>query len=82
MHVVSEDCLENIFESDHATLFKHAPDEKVTYLVPFAGKQIGPRTEVFEWLADNILQKKQELNYRQVQNWVRVDPLYIETEFK
>lgn len=82
MHVVTEDCLENIFESDHATLFESFTEEKVTYLVPFAAKLVGPKVEVFEWLAENIRLKKPELNYRQVQNWVRIDPLYIETEFK
>lgn len=82
MHVVADEFLENVFESEHSVPFDQLTVEKTTYLVPFMGKQATRKLDVLEWLSDNIYQRKPEISYRQTHNWVRLDPLYIETEFK
>jgi hypothetical protein len=81
-HLVSEDCLENIFESDHAVLFEQALDAKITFTVPGDTRQTGRRPVVFEWLAGGSTSNKKTVNSRQLSHWLRVDPVYVETDFK
>lgn len=81
-HLVSEDCLENIFESDHAVPFEQATEAKLALLIPGDARQTGRKPAVFEWLAGGSSSNKKSVNSRQLSHWLRVDPLYVETDFK
>jgi hypothetical protein len=82
MHVVAEASYENVFESDQNSLFDSLLQDKTVYVVPPAGKLLGPRLGVLEWLDENLNGQPPDKPVRIPNNWIRTEPRSLEAPFK